>query len=84
LFSLKLTPLSFTTTYPDQSSKFHMAARLSQIVSHLAEKPISAKLKKSQIQTEVGVKSPYDVVVVDAVRTAQTKMNRGGFKDTVP
>ncbi|KAI8995044.1 Thiolase, N-terminal domain-containing protein [Pilobolus umbonatus] len=37
-------------------------------------------LADSQL-TRVGVKSPEDVVVVSAVRTALTKGRRGGFKD---
>ncbi|KAL0084897.1 Thiolase, N-terminal domain-containing protein [Phycomyces blakesleeanus] len=39
-------------------------------------------LTKSQL-THVGVKSPEDVVVVSAVRTALGKGRRGGFKDTL-
>lgn len=31
--------------------------------------------------TRVGVKSPEDVVVVSALRTALTKGRKGGFKD---
>ncbi|KAI7859281.1 Thiolase, N-terminal domain-containing protein [Circinella umbellata] len=33
--------------------------------------------------TKVGVKSPEDVVVVSALRTALTKGRKGGFKDTL-
>ncbi|PVV04218.1 hypothetical protein BB560_001286 [Smittium megazygosporum] len=38
----------------------------------------------SEIPTKIGVKSPYDVVIVSAVRTPLTKGRRGGFKDTRP
>lgn len=39
-------------------------------------------LADSQI-TRVGVKSPEDVVVVSAVRTALAKGKKGGFKDVL-
>lgn len=39
-------------------------------------------LTDSQI-THVGVKSPEDVVVVSAVRTALGKGRKGGFKDVL-
>ncbi|KAF9278845.1 3-ketoacyl-CoA thiolase with broad chain length specificity [Mortierella alpina] len=38
----------------------------------------------SSIHTKIGVKSPDDVVIVDAVRTPMTRGKKGGFKDTVP
>ncbi|KAG0363289.1 3-ketoacyl-CoA thiolase with broad chain length specificity [Podila minutissima] len=54
-----------------------MTERLSQIASHLTS-------PKGTVPTKIGVKSPDDVVIVDAVRTAITRGNKGGFKDTVP
>lgn len=39
-------------------------------------------LADSQL-TRVGVKSPEDVVVVSAVRTALAKGRKGGFKDVL-
>lgn len=39
-------------------------------------------LADSQV-TRVGVKSPEDVVVVSAVRTALAKGKKGGFKDVL-
>lgn len=41
-----------------------------------------ATLADSQL-TRVGVKSPEDVVVVSAVRTALAKGRKGGFKDVL-
>ncbi|KAG0036650.1 3-ketoacyl-CoA thiolase with broad chain length specificity [Podila clonocystis] len=55
-----------------------MTERLSQITSHLTSH------SKGTLPTKIGVKSPDDVVIVDAVRTAITRGNKGGFKDTVP
>ncbi|KAF9895973.1 hypothetical protein BX616_008425, partial [Lobosporangium transversale] len=59
-----------------------MSSRLAQISSHLTVQPTSAA--SSSIQTKIGVKSPDDVVIVDAVRTPMTRGKKGGFKDTVP
>lgn len=39
-------------------------------------------LADSQL-TRIGVKSPEDVVVVSAVRTALAKGRKGGFKDVL-
>lgn len=39
-------------------------------------------LAESQV-TKVGVKSPEDVVIVSALRTALGKGRKGGFKDTL-
>lgn len=39
-------------------------------------------LADSQV-THVGVKSPEDVVVVSALRTALTRGKKGGFKDVL-
>ncbi|KAF9083557.1 3-ketoacyl-CoA thiolase with broad chain length specificity [Mortierella sp. AD031] len=58
-----------------------MAARLTQIASHLARQPTAAA---AAIGTKIGVKSPDDVVIIDAVRTPLTRGKKGGFKDTVP
>src|SRR4051794_16150323 len=44
--------------------------RIEQISNHLSPK--------------IGVRSPEDIVIVSAVRTAITKSKKGGFKDTLP
>lgn len=44
--------------------------------------PISLPTLADSQPTKVGVKSPEDVVVVSAVRTAITRGRKGGFKDT--
>ncbi|KAI7824375.1 Thiolase, N-terminal domain-containing protein [Gamsiella multidivaricata] len=59
-----------------------MSSRLAQISSHLTIQPTAAEA--SEIRTKIGVKSPDDVVIVDAVRTPMTRGKKGGFKDTVP
>ena len=51
-----------------------MAQRIQQITNHL----FGPSLPK------IGKKSPEDVVIVTAVRTAITKSRKGGFKDTHP
>ncbi|KAF9927906.1 3-ketoacyl-CoA thiolase with broad chain length specificity [Linnemannia zychae] len=62
-----------------------MAARLTQIASHLSKQPTSAAIGTAlSAITKIGAKSPDDIVIVDAVRTPMTKGNKGGFKDTVP
>ncbi|KAI9271385.1 Thiolase, N-terminal domain-containing protein [Sporodiniella umbellata] len=53
-----------------------MASRLQQVSSHLAP--------SDQIANKVGVKSPEDIVIVGAFRTAITRARKGGFKDTLP
>ncbi|KAG0047709.1 3-ketoacyl-CoA thiolase with broad chain length specificity [Gryganskiella cystojenkinii] len=58
------------------------ASRLTQISSHLRVGQTGAS--HSEIPTKIGVKSPDDVVIVNAVRTAMTRGKKGGFKDTVP
>jgi len=40
--------------------------------------------KPGQTMGALGVKSPDDVVVVSALRTAMAKANKGSFKDTTP
>ncbi|KAF9979801.1 3-ketoacyl-CoA thiolase with broad chain length specificity [Mortierella antarctica] len=59
-----------------------MSSRLAQISSHLTVQPTAAET--SSIPTKIGVKSPEDVVIVDAVRTPMTRGKKGGFKDTCP
>ncbi|KAG0314428.1 3-ketoacyl-CoA thiolase with broad chain length specificity [Dissophora globulifera] len=59
-----------------------MSSRLAQISSHLTVQPTAAQ--DSSIRTKIGVKSPDDVVIIDAVRTPMTRGKKGGFKDTVP
>ncbi|KAF9365504.1 3-ketoacyl-CoA thiolase with broad chain length specificity [Mortierella sp. NVP85] len=59
-----------------------MSSRLAQISSHLTVQPTSAQ--SAPIRTKIGVKSPDDVVIVDAVRTPMGRGKKGGFKDTVP
>ncbi|KAJ2285782.1 3-ketoacyl-CoA thiolase with broad chain length specificity, partial [Coemansia sp. RSA 2706] len=51
-----------------------MSARLGQVASHLG----GSKAPR----TQVGVKSPDDVVIVKALRTPITRARKGGFKDT--
>ena len=61
------------------------SSRLAQISSHLGVGQTGAGgASHSEIPTKIGVKSPDDVVIVDAVRTAMTRGKKGGFKDTVP
>ncbi|KAJ1667962.1 3-ketoacyl-CoA thiolase with broad chain length specificity [Coemansia sp. RSA 1813] len=50
------------------------SARLGQVASHLS----SDKAPRTQI----GVKNPDDVVIVQALRTPITRARKGGFKDT--
>jgi len=50
-----------------------MVSRLTQIASHLTSSSSS-----------ITSKSPNDVVIVSALRTAITKAGKGGFKDTNP
>ncbi|KAF9432712.1 3-ketoacyl-CoA thiolase with broad chain length specificity [Entomortierella beljakovae] len=62
-----------------------MTSRLAQIASHLTIQSTSATVGPvSSVLTRIGVKSPDDVVIVDAVRTPMTRSKKGGFKDTVP
>jgi len=60
-------------------------SRIGVLLSHL-QPPSSALSAFSVVPTlaSVGTKSPNDVVIVGAVRTAIAKANRGGFKDTHP
>jgi acetyl-CoA acyltransferase 1 len=51
-------------------------------MSHLPHPITLPTLADSQV-TRVGVKSPEDVVVVSAVRTALGKGRKGGFKDVL-
>ncbi|KAI7848509.1 Thiolase, N-terminal domain-containing protein [Circinella umbellata] len=53
-----------------------MASRLQQVSSHLAP--------SDNVANKVGVKSPEDVVIVSALRSAITRARKGGFKDTLP
>ncbi|KAI8813509.1 Thiolase, N-terminal domain-containing protein [Cladochytrium replicatum] len=50
-----------------------MSQRIAQVSSHL-----------SGSNSRIGVKSPDDIVIVSAVRTAITRARRGPFKDTTP
>ncbi|KAF9941406.1 3-ketoacyl-CoA thiolase with broad chain length specificity [Modicella reniformis] len=59
-----------------------MSSRLAQISSHLSMQPTAAE--SGSIRTKIGVKSPDDVVIIDAVRTPMGRGKKGGFKDTVP
>ncbi|KAG0093063.1 3-ketoacyl-CoA thiolase with broad chain length specificity [Podila epicladia] len=60
-----------------------MSSRLAQISSHLTVQPTAAQVNATVV-TKIGVKSPEDVVIIDAVRTPMAKGMKGGFKDTVP
>ncbi|KAI8348667.1 Thiolase, N-terminal domain-containing protein [Blakeslea trispora] len=53
-----------------------MASRLQQVTSHL--------LPTDGVANKIGVKSPEDVVIVSALRSAITRARKGGFKDTLP
>lgn len=45
--------------------------------------PITLPILADSQVTKATVKSPEDVVVVSAVRTALTRGRKGGFKDTL-
>lgn len=53
-----------------------MASRLQQVSGHLAP--------TDGVANKIGVKSPEDVVIVSALRSAITRARKGGFKDTLP
>ncbi|KAI8332892.1 Thiolase, N-terminal domain-containing protein [Chlamydoabsidia padenii] len=53
-----------------------MASRLQQVSGHLSGSTTSAN--------KIGVKSPEDVVIVSALRSAITRARKGGFKDSLP
>lgn len=53
-----------------------MASRLQQVSGHLA--PSNGAANK------IGHKSPEDVVIVSALRSAITRARKGGFKDSLP
>ncbi|KAJ1824011.1 3-ketoacyl-CoA thiolase with broad chain length specificity [Coemansia sp. RSA 2671] len=50
------------------------SARLGQVASHLSGDKAP--------RTQIGVKNPDDVVIVQALRTPITRAGKGGFKDT--
>ncbi|KAI8100070.1 Thiolase, N-terminal domain-containing protein [Halteromyces radiatus] len=54
-----------------------MASRLQQVSGHLAPSSNTSANK-------IGVKSPEDVVIVSALRSAITRARKGGFKDSLP
>ncbi|KAL7315991.1 3-ketoacyl-CoA thiolase with broad chain length specificity [Mucor circinelloides] len=53
-----------------------MASRLQQVSGHLAP--------TDGVANKIGVKSPEDVVIVSALRSAITRARKGGFADTLP
>lgn len=53
-----------------------MSNRLQQVSAHLA--PVDG------VANKIGVKSPEDIVIVSALRSAITRARKGGFKDTLP
>ncbi|KAI9312400.1 Thiolase, N-terminal domain-containing protein [Dichotomocladium elegans] len=53
-----------------------MASRLQQVSSHLAP--------SDNVANKVGVKSPEDVVIVSALRSAITRARKGPFAGTLP
>ncbi|KAI8886353.1 thiolase, partial [Backusella circina FSU 941] len=53
-----------------------MSSRIQQVTGHLAP--------TDGIANKIGVKSPEDVVIVSALRSAITRARKGGFKDTLP
>ncbi|CAO3643660.1 unnamed protein product [Cunninghamella blakesleeana] len=54
-----------------------MASRLQQVSGHLAP-------SNSTAANKIGVKSPEDVVIVSALRSAITRARKGAFKDSLP
>ncbi|KAI8099594.1 Thiolase, N-terminal domain-containing protein [Halteromyces radiatus] len=54
------------------------SSRLQQVSGHLGG------ANSSNIPTKIGVKSPEDVVIVSALRTAITRARKGGFKASLP
>jgi acetyl-CoA acyltransferase 1 len=58
--------------------------RIEHLKSHLSINPTTAKLSQTKVFGKVGVKSPNDVVIVSALRTAICKAKKGAFKDTTP
>jgi hypothetical protein len=67
---------SFFSTFSHISKTITMASRLQQVSGHLTGSNTSAN--------KIGVKSPEDVVIVSALRSAITRARKGGFKDTLP
>ncbi|KAI8639603.1 Thiolase, N-terminal domain-containing protein [Parasitella parasitica] len=53
-----------------------MASRLQQVSGHLAP--------TDGVANKIGVKSPEDVVIVSALRSAITRARKGGFAETLP
>ncbi|CAO3653938.1 unnamed protein product [Mucor fragilis] len=53
-----------------------MASRLQQVSGHLAP--------TDGVANKIGVKSPEDVVIVSALRSAITRARKGGFAQTTP
>lgn len=51
-----------------------MSSRLQQVSGHLA--PVD------KVANKIGVKSPEDIVIVSALRSAITRARKGGFKDS--
>ncbi|KAI9308973.1 Thiolase, N-terminal domain-containing protein [Cunninghamella echinulata] len=54
-----------------------MASRLQQVSGHLAP-------SSNTTANKIGVKSPEDVVIVSALRSAITRARKGAFKDSLP
>ncbi len=52
-----------------------MASRLQQVSGHLTP--------SDNIANKVGVKSPEDVVIVSALRSAITRARKGGFANSL-
>lgn len=53
-----------------------MASRIQQVSSHLAP--------SDNVANKIGVKSPEDVVIVSALRSAITRARKGPFAETLP
>jgi len=60
--------------------------RINKLSGHLSVNQVynDGNTYQQNIFGKVGVKSPNDVVIVDAARTAVTKARKGAFKDTTP
>jgi hypothetical protein len=53
-----------------------MSSRLQQVADHI--------LPSSYTANKIGHKSPEDIVIVSALRTAITRARKGALKDTLP
>jgi len=59
-------------------------SRIQVLNSHLTSLPSQTQAVESSHTAAAGKKSPEDIVIISAVRTAIGKAKRGGFKDASP